>query len=733
MTLSEHRWQYFAKVVVLSLVYIGAAQLTNCIPGTNQLVSPLCISAGISQAALFLWGRKIWLGVLLGAFFAAITTLPLTAACGIAIGSTVQAWCGAGLARQWQICPSLRRLQDVFRFLLSMVVLSTFISPTIGLTSLYLSGQVDQNLSAIWWMWWIADAMGVLVITSVILVWFCPLVRPLQSSMTVRAFWRRWSREYWHKHKLRLIWALTWLICLSVISWLVFEASSVPQIFLWLGAPNALANTRYPLEYLPFPLVVWAALQFGQRGAVLATLIVSVMAIKGAALGDGLFATKAGNGSEAMLLVQVFVAIVAVTALVLAAIMAELAAAEIKYRNIFENTVEGIFQSSTYGAYISANPALAGMYGYQSVGELIASLDDIAQQLYVDGDSYALLHKQLEQQDWVVGFESQVYRKDGSLIWVSENVRAVRDFRGMLLYYEGTVKDVTERKAAQDALARENQELESRVEERTAALRESNRQLRREIVDHKQVEKALRESERRFRAIFDGTFQFIVLLLPDGTVLEVNESGLNLTKVKSIDIVGQPFWRGRWWMSANNKQQLKNAIASAATGEFVRYEVDLLGAEALATVDLSIKPFRNELGQVVLLIAEGRDITERKLATAALRESEERFALAIQANDNGLFDINFNTNNYYYSPQCLNLLRYPLEQTGPNVEEFLSLIHPDDVAVVEAHLQAMFAGAIWQWKLEFRLCLADGSQPWMISRGLAIATMMGKWCVWWVL
>ena len=722
MTLSEHRWQYFAKVVVLSLVYIGAAQLANCIPGSDQLVSPLCLSAGISQAALFLLGRNMWPGVLLGEFVgASLTTLPLNIACGIAIGSTVQALCGAGLAQLWQICPSLRRLQDVFRFLLSMVVLSTFISPTIGLTSLYLGGVVEsRNLTAMWWMWWLADAMGVLVITSVILVWCCPLVRPLQSSMTARAFWRRWSREYWQKYKFRLIWAIIWLLSLAAISWLVFEVRSVPRIFSWLGTSNTLANTRYALEYLPFPLVVWAALQFGQRGAVLATLIVSVMAIDGAALGDG-FVTKAGNWSGAMLLVQAFVVIVAVTALVLAAIMAELAAAEVKYRNIFENTVEGIFQSSTYGAYISANPALARMYGYQSARELIASLGDIAQQLYVDGHSYALLYEQLQQQDRVVGFESQVYRKDGSLIWVSENVRAVRDFRGMLLYYEGTVEDITERKAAIVALARENQELESRVEERTAALRESNRQLRREIVDHKRVEKALRESEWRFRAIFDGTFQFIVLLLPDGTVLEVNESGLNFTQVKTIDIVGQPFWRGRWWMSANNKEQLKNAIASAAMGEFVRYEVDLLGAnDSVVTVDLSLKPFRNETGQVVLLIAEGRDITERKLATAALRESEERFALAIQANDNGLFDINFKTNNYYYSPQCLNLLGYPLEQAGPRFEEFLSLIHPEDLPGVEANLEAMFAGELWQWKLEFRLCRVDGFQPWMISRGLAI-------------
>lgn len=720
MTLSGHRWQYFAKVVVLSLIYLGAAQLANCIPGENKLVSPLCLSAGISQAALFLWGRNLWTGVFLGAFFAAVSiSLPLSVACGIAIGCTLQALCGAGLAQQWQICPSLRRLQDVFQFLLSMVVLSTFISPTIGLTSLYLGGQVEgNNLTAMWWMWWLADAIGVLVITALILVWCCPLVRPIQSSMTVRAFWRRRLWEYWQTNKLPIIWALIWLISLFAISWLVFEAERTPRIFSWFGTQNALANTRYLLEYLPFPLVIWVALQFGQRGAVLASFIVSVIAIDGAALGDHLLIAK---GNEAMLLVQAFVVVVAVTALVVAAIMAELAAAEVKYRNIFENTVEGIFQSSICGAYISANPALARMYGYQSPVQLIASLSDIEQQLYVDGSSYVLLYEQLQKQDRVVGFESQVYRQDGSLIWVRENVRAVRDFRGILLYYEGTVEDITDRKAAIVALARENQELESRVEERTAALRESNRQLRREIVDHKRVEKALRESERRFRAIFDGTFQFIVLLLPDGTVLEVNESGLKFTQVKTIDIVGQPFWRGRWWMSAKNREQLKNAIASAATGEFVRYEVDLLGAnDTVATIDFSLKPFTNDQGQVVLLIAEGRDVTPRKLATAALRESEERFALAIQANDNGLFDINFKTQNYYYSPQCLNLLGYLLDQAGPSFEEFFSLVHPEDLPAIQNHLEAIFTGELWQWKLEFRLCHADGSQPWMISRGLVI-------------
>jgi len=720
MTLSGNRWRYLAKVALLALIYLGATKLASWITGGHELVPPLCPSAGITQAALFLLGRGIWPGVLIGQFFAAPSaTIPWQVRGGIALGCTLQALCAVGLARQWRICPSLRRLRDVFGFIICMVILSTFISPTIGLTSLYLGGQVNRSsLTSMWWTWWVADAMGVLVITSLLLVWCCPVVRPLSTPRTPTQFLRHLSWRYWRRRQ--VFWALVWLISLVTVSWLIFEAqSALPRLFLF-GIDNRNALGHYPLEYLPFPFVIWAALQFGQRGAVLGTLVVSGMAIAGAALGqNSLFVTKASNLSEAILLRQPFIAVVGITALVLAATMSERAAAELKYRNIFENTAQGIFQVSADGAYISANPALARMYGYQSPGELIASLTDIAQQLYVDPQSYAELSQQLQAHDRVRGFESQVYRKDGGVIWVAQNVRVVRDFRGAQLYYEGTVEDITERKASQAALAQENQELESRVEERTAALRESNRQLRREIVDHKRVEKALRESERRFRAIFEGTFQFIVLLSPNGTVLEVND-GLSFAKIEVSDIVECPLWEGQWWIP-ETKAQLKEAIASAAAGEFVRYEAQIRGADdRVATIDFSLKPFRDDADKVILLIAEGHDITERKRTEAALRESKERFALAIQANDNGLFDINFKTNNYYYSPQCRNLIGYPLDREGPTFEEFLSLVHPEDMEAVQASLKAIFSGEISQWKLEFRLCHADGSHPWILSRGLAI-------------
>ncbi|MEG4273122.1 MULTISPECIES: adenylate/guanylate cyclase domain-containing protein [unclassified Microcoleus] len=126
--------------------------------------------------------------------------------------------------------------------------------------------------------------------------------------------------------------------------------------------------------------------------------------------------------------------------------------AEERYHSIVENAMEGIFQSTPSGGYLSANPALAKLYGYDSPEELMSEIKNIAQQLYVDPERRREFVAAMDAENAVSGFESMVCRKDGRRIWVSENVRAVRDSKGELLYYEGTVSDITERKLAQEAL-----------------------------------------------------------------------------------------------------------------------------------------------------------------------------------------------------------------------------------------------------------------------------------------
>jgi len=129
----------------------------------------------------------------------------------------------------------------------------------------------------------------------------------------------------------------------------------------------------------------------------------------------------------------------------------QLEAAEVKYRSIFENAGEGIFQSTPDGRYITANPALARIYGCDSPEEVTAKFTDIERQLYVDPARRNQFLRSIAESTTVSDFESQIYRSDGSIVWISEKARAVRDSSGSVLYYEGLIEDITQRKQAQES------------------------------------------------------------------------------------------------------------------------------------------------------------------------------------------------------------------------------------------------------------------------------------------
>ena len=129
-----------------------------------------------------------------------------------------------------------------------------------------------------------------------------------------------------------------------------------------------------------------------------------------------------------------------------------LLAAEARYHSVFDHLVEGIFQTTPEGHYLMANAALARIYGYNTPEELMSSLTDISRSLYVQEGRRAQFVRLMQEHDTITGFESQVFRKDGSVIWISENCRAVRDTNGHLLYYEGTVEDITQRRQAEENL-----------------------------------------------------------------------------------------------------------------------------------------------------------------------------------------------------------------------------------------------------------------------------------------
>lgn len=184
--------------------------------------------------------------------------------------------------------------------------------------------------------------------------------------------------------------------------------------------------------------------------------------------------------------------------------------AEMKYRGIFENAIEGIFQTTPNGHYISANPALAKIYGYDSAAELMQSLTDIEHQLYVDPHQRTEFSRLMQVSESVTEFEAQVYRRDRSIIWISENARAIRDGEGNLLYYEGTVEDITERKQAKEAL-------------KARAFYDPLTELPNRSLFESRLKKALKRNQQEEREGVKNSYQFAVFFLDLDRFKAVND------------------------------------------------------------------------------------------------------------------------------------------------------------------------------------------------------------------
>jgi PAS domain S-box-containing protein len=151
------------------------------------------------------------------------------------------------------------------------------------------------------------------------------------------------------------------------------------------------------------------------------------------------------------------------------------------------------------------------------------------------------------------------------------------------------------------------------------------------------AEAQLREHETRLRAIYDGTYEYIGLLAPDGTLLEANRASLEFAGNTREEVVGRPFWETPWFaFTPGAPETMHRAVARAAAGEFVRYEALLRSPTGQSrTFDISLHPIRDEAGAIIYIVPEGRDITERERAERAGRESEERYRTLFNAIDEG--------------------------------------------------------------------------------------------------
>jgi PAS domain S-box-containing protein len=154
----------------------------------------------------------------------------------------------------------------------------------------------------------------------------------------------------------------------------------------------------------------------------------------------------------------------AASAIESASLYGQVQKAEANYRSIFENAVEGMFQSTQDNRFITVNPSLARILGYESPAEVIQTVTDIARQLYVDRDLAGEVNRRLQESGIVRGFEMESYRRNGEKVWLSLNIRQVCDAEGNALYREGSIEDISRRKLNEAELLYQKSLLESQTE-----------------------------------------------------------------------------------------------------------------------------------------------------------------------------------------------------------------------------------------------------------------------------
>lgn len=550
-------WRYFVAIGALALIYFCASQFAVSTLTLSSEVSPMWPAAGIAQVALLLFGRKMWPGIAIGGFLFSMSmpSANIVAAFISASGRTLQAWTGTYLLQGLNFSSEIDRLKDVLAIVGLAAFGSTLINSTIGSIVEYLTNVSSwNNLSAIWATWWVGDAMGILLVAPLLLTWRKLPPATIKPQQAVE----------------RAI----WLLLLLALGWLVFCSRT------------RAAYARYPLEYLPFPLVVWAAFRFGQRYTTLANFILTGFAIWGIARGSGPFLKHASSIPQALLSLQAFIAVIAVTGLVLAATVAErhqaetfLRASEASLANAQRIAQLGNWDLDRTTKQLRWSDEIYRILG-QRPRTFEPSLDTFLE--YVHPEDRELVETSIQ----AALFQKQPYSIDYRLVLPDGSNRTVCEHAAVnFSYITSTVQDITDRKRA---------------------------------------EAALRSSEERFSKAFHASPVGIsICTLTDGCFLDANESFLRSLGWHSNELIGRTADDLGMWVNPEDGRRLAQIVQ--AKNSISNQEV-LIRTKAGEVRDWLLSVELIDLGSTQCVLIMTSDITERKRS-----EEFRQAALAAEA------------------------------------------------------------------------------------------------------
>jgi PAS domain S-box-containing protein len=359
---------------------------------------------------------------------------------------------------------------------------------------------------------------------------------------------------------------------------------------------------------------------------------------------------------------------------------------EEKYRKIFENASEGIFQTTPQGRYLSVNPAFARMFGFSSPQEMIEGVRDIGKELYVNPKDRDNLVKMLREQGNVEGFEAELYRTDKSTFWISINVHTVYDEQGNILYFEGTNIDISPRK---------------------------------------QMDKALKESEEKYRAIFENANEGLYQTTPEGRLLNVNPALARMfgftspsEMIEKVKDIGKDLY-----VNPKDRETMLRMLREQGVVE--GFEVEMRRQDkSTFWISISLHTIHDSAGKIAYLEGTNMDITGRRRSEEALRESEERFRRMAEASPEIFWMINPDYSKVIYvSPAMERITGIAPEELYRNPRTWIDLVHPEDRGFVSSMFDSKQKEDV---EYEFRLIHRDSTVRWILNRCYFVRDTQGN-------
>lgn len=369
---------------------------------------------------------------------------------------------------------------------------------------------------------------------------------------------------------------------------------------------------------------------------------------------------------------------------------------EERFKNLFNNALLGLYRTTPDGRILMANPALVRMLGYNSFEELASR--NLEEEGFEPEYFRSNFKERIETDGRVIGLEADWKRLDGTILPIRESARAIRDEHGNILYYEGTVEDISERKRAEDELRRHRDHLEEMVATRTHELERSNEVLQAEIAERKQTEEALKMSELRFRSLIeqttDGVFCYEydppipinlpveqqVRLLYDGVLIECNDvCAKSYGANRSEEVIGKRLTE----LFRTMPGSLDELFTEMIDGGYRTVDVESVERLEEGTERYYLNNGHGviEDGSLIRVWGTFREITGRKRADQALRESEEKFRSLADQSPNMIF-INIKGRVVYANKKCEEIIGYTKEELCSPDFDFRTLVAPESMNLI---------------------------------------------------